>query len=63
MGRNRNIRNRIAGLEQAIAAHEKKIKNEEAKPNCNMKRIGHWGGEIDGWKKQIERLTERLRRR
>jgi peptidoglycan hydrolase CwlO-like protein len=63
MGRNKNIRNRIAGLEQAIAAHEKKIKNEEAKPNCNMKRIGHWRGEIDGWKKQIERLTERLRRR
>jgi hypothetical protein len=51
MGRNKNIRNRIAGLEQAIAVHEKKIENEEAKPNCNMKRINHWRGEIDGWKK------------
>jgi hypothetical protein len=63
MGRNKNLGNRIGGLEQAIAAHDKKIENEEAKPNCNMKRINDWRGEIDGWKKQIERLTERLRRR
>ena len=51
------------GLEQAIAAHERKIKNEEAKPDCNTKRIDHWRGEIDGWKKQIKRSKERLRRR
>jgi hypothetical protein len=63
MGRNKNIRNRIGGLERAIAMHEKKIANEEAKPNRNMKRINHWRGEIYGWKKQIERLTERLRTR
>jgi len=63
MGRNKNIRNRIGGLERAIAVHENKIKNEEAKPNRNMKRIDHWRNEIDGWKKQIERLRERLRRR
>ena len=63
MGRNKNIRNRIGGLERAIAVHEKKIRNEEVKPNCNTKRISHWRGEIDGWKKQIERLKERLRRR
>ena len=63
MGRNQNIRNRIGGLERAIAVHAKKIENEEAKPSCNMKRINHWRGEIYEWKKQIERLTERLRRR
>jgi hypothetical protein len=63
MGRNKNIRNRIEGLEWAIAVHEKKIKNEELKPSCNMERINHWRGEIDRWKKQIERLTATLRRR
>jgi len=63
MGRNKNIRSRIEGLERAIAMHEKKIENEQAKPNRNMKRIDHWRGEIDGWKKQIERLRARLRRR
>jgi len=62
MGRNKNIRNRIEGLERAIGVHEKKTRNEEAKPHCNMKRINHWRGEIDGWKKQIERLKERLGR-
>jgi hypothetical protein len=63
VGRNKYIRNRIGGLERAIAMHEKKIENEEAKPDCNMKRINHWRGEIDGWKEQIERLRERLGRR
>lgn len=63
MGRNKNLLSRIGGLERAIAAHEKKIENEEAKSNCNMKRIGHWRGEIYKWKKQIGRLRERLRRR
>ena len=63
MGRNKNIRSRIGGLERAVAAHEKKIRNEGAKPNCDMGRIKHWRGEIDGWKKQIARLTESLRKR
>ena len=62
MGRNKKIDARIGGLERAIAA-QKKGRNEESKPNSNMKRINHWRGEIDEWKKQIERLRERLRRR
>ncbi|HXX24825.1 MAG TPA: hypothetical protein VEO19_16920 [Terriglobia bacterium] len=63
MGRNKNIRNRTAGLERAIAVHEKKIKNEEVKLSCNMERIDNSRGEIYEWKKQIEGLTQRLRRR
>jgi hypothetical protein len=63
MGRNKNIRNRIGGLERAIAVHEKKIKNEQVKPSWNMERINLWRGEIDRWKKQIERLAATLRRR
>jgi len=46
MGHNKNIRNRIEGLQHTIAAHEQKIQEEEAKPHCNMKRVNHWRGEI-----------------
>ncbi len=63
MGRNKKIKARIAGLEQAIAVHQKKIETEQAEPIANTKRINHWHSEIEGWTKQIERLTRRLRPR
>ena len=62
MGRNKKIRNRIAGLERAIAVHEEKIEIEQSRPKADAKRIDHWYSETEGWKGQIERLTRRLRR-
>jgi hypothetical protein len=50
------------GLERAMAAHEGKIEDEQSKPHPHDKRIPHWRSEIEGWKRQIERLTRRLRR-
>ena len=60
MGRNKKIKTRIAGLERAIRVHEKKFEVERSNPHSNTRWIQHWRGEIDEWKKQIERLTERL---
>jgi len=63
MGRNKNIRKRIAGLDRAVDAHERKIETEHLKPNANNQIINHWRDEIQEWKKQIERLRKRLGRR
>ena len=60
MGRNKKIRNRIAGLERAIALHQEKIDFEQSKPHPVTKRIDDWRREIDGWKKQVDRLKKRL---
>ncbi len=62
MGRNKDLRRNITGLERAIARHESKIRHERAKPNPNESLIAHWQGEIEGLKKQLARFMRRLSR-
>jgi len=62
MGRNTKIMKRIAGRERAIAVHEEKIEAEQSKPKANYSSINHRRSEVEVWKRQIARLTRRLRK-
>jgi len=62
MGRNKDLRTRIAGYERVIAKHEQKIRVELAEENPNELRIAAWQREIRVWKEMIGRLSRRLNR-
>ncbi len=62
MGRNKDLRKRIAGLEDIIVAHEVKIRAELAKANPDETLIASWEREIATWKATVARLTRRLKR-
>jgi RHS repeat-associated protein len=52
---NRQIRKRIAGLQQQIDIHQQKLKNN---PNCP--EANHWRTEIKAFSSEIQRLQARL---
>jgi len=62
LGRNKDIRKRIAGYYEAIAAHEAKIKSELAKDEPNEGRIAYWQREVAGLNATVARLKRRLKR-
>lgn len=62
MGRNKDLRKRIAGLEDIIAAHEVKIQAELGKGKPDEAMIAYWEQEIASWKATVARLSRRLRR-
>jgi hypothetical protein len=62
MGRNRELRKKIAALEEVVGAHEDKIRNERMKPTPNETYILAWKREISTARGKIERLTRRLKR-
>jgi hypothetical protein len=55
MGRNQDLRRKID-------EHEDKIRRERMKPDSDELLIGHWQREIEARKKEVERLTRRLKR-
>jgi hypothetical protein len=62
MGKNKDIRKKIAGLQQVLTEHEEKIKNELTKPHPNRRRIELWRKQIAGFRARLERLERRIRR-
>ncbi len=60
MGRNKQIRARIKGLERQVQAHEAKIRRELKKKHPDRGLIRHWRKEIEAWRRQLERLRSKL---
>jgi peptidoglycan hydrolase CwlO-like protein len=62
MGRNKNLRKKIAGHQRVIDDHEEKIQLEWTKANPDESQIAQWQREIEAAKKSIVRATRRIRR-
>ncbi len=62
MGRNQQLRRKIAGRERVIEAHQDKIQAESAKPRPDEVLINGWEREIEIHRKAIEKLVRRLKR-
>lgn len=60
MGRNRQLRKRIAGQLRVIAAHEMKIEAELRKSVPDMGYIRKWRSEIDTARGNVRKLEEQL---
>ena len=50
MGRNKDLREKIASIRRKIGEHEDKIRREHAKTQPNQNFIVHWEHEIDAHK-------------
>jgi hypothetical protein len=62
MGRNEDLRKRIAGYREIIEKHEIRIRSELAKDRPNESEIASWHREIKVWNETVARLTRRLKR-
>jgi len=62
VGRNKELRKKIAGLDRSIQIHQQKVDEERAKPVSDETDIEHWQSEIETFRKRKERLTRRLLR-
>lgn len=58
MGRNKQLRKRIAGQLRVIAAHQEKIKAELRKPTLDRDYIRKWEREIDIAREKVAKLSE-----
>jgi len=62
MGRNKDLRKKIAGWRRVIEQHEEKIRAELSKPRPDGSLIEHWRSEIQAVEVKIADLTRRLER-
>ncbi len=62
MGRNRDLRRKIASLRLRIGEHESKIQRQSAEHSPDEGLIEHWRHEISAWEKEVVRLARRLER-
>ncbi|HEY6293102.1 MAG TPA: hypothetical protein VI455_16240 [Terriglobia bacterium] len=62
MGKNRQIRKRIAGQQHVIRQHEDKITEELHKGTPNIRLIRKWERDIDKAQKLMRELEEKLAR-
>ena len=62
MGRNKDLRKKIAGHRRVIEAHEEKIRQQRAKEHPDEDLVDGWLEEIAGHRKAIEQLSRRLKR-
>ena len=62
MGRNQDMRRKIAGRQKVVEEHEEKIRRERMKSAPDEALINHWQREIDGRRNEIARLHRRLKR-
>jgi hypothetical protein len=60
MGRNKQLRKRIAGQLRVIAAHRQKIEAELRKPTPDSGYIRKWEREIDIAREAVRKLEELL---
>ena len=62
MGRNKDLRKKIAGLEAMIVKHEVKIRKEIISGQPDEGSIAGWKREIQVMRESVLRLTRRLKR-
>ena len=62
MGRNKDLRKKIAARERVIEAHEEKIRLERARAHPSEDLLRGWQREIDTQKKAVAHLMRRLTR-
>ena len=62
MGRNKELRRKIAAQREVAEEHEERIRRERMKPMPNESYIRCWQREVDTARKNIERLVRRLKR-
>ena len=60
MGKNKQLRKRIAGQLRAIAAHQEKIEAELSQATPDSGYITKWQREIDIARKNVRKLSEQL---
>jgi len=60
LGRKKELRKKIEGLERVIREHQEKIAKERANPSPNWRYIAYWEKEIRSRQRDIERLRKRL---
>jgi hypothetical protein len=60
MGKNKQLRKRMAGQLRVISTHEKKIESEARKPLPDMGYIRKWKREIDAARNNMRKLAEQL---
>jgi hypothetical protein len=60
MGRNKQLRKRIAGQLRVIATHQEKIEAELRRPTPDSGYIRKWHREIDIARKNVRKLSEQL---
>lgn len=60
MGRNKNLRKRLKGIDRSISVHERKIQKELTRPFPNRERIEHWEAEIRNWKRERDYILRTL---
>ena len=62
MGRNKDLRKKIAGHQRVIELHEEKIRRQRTKDHPDEELIAGWLEEIARHKKAIEHFSRRLKR-
>jgi hypothetical protein len=62
MGRNKELRKKIAAQREVAEEHEEKIRRERMKPMPNESYIRGWRREINSATEKIETLVRRLKR-
>jgi hypothetical protein len=62
MGRNKDLRKKIAGYQEIIRKHEAKILSELSQDQPDDSQIASWQRELGVWKETVARLTGRLKR-
>jgi hypothetical protein len=62
MGRNKDLREKIAGRQSVIEEHQQKIREERMKPHPDEEVIAGWQHEIATQRAAIARLSRRLTR-
>jgi hypothetical protein len=62
MGRNKELRKKIAALRAVAEKHGEKVRLEQTKPMPNESYIRCWTREINTATEKIEQLVRRLRR-
>jgi len=60
MGRNKQLRKRIAGQLRVIARHREKIESELHRPAPDLGYITKWRHEIDIARNNVRKLSEQL---
>jgi len=62
MGRNQDLRKKIAGCRRVIEVHQKKISGELLKQDPSDTLIDRWQREIETQERRAALLTRRLKR-
>jgi hypothetical protein len=62
MGRNRELRKKIAAQQKVVEAHQEKIRQELMKPIPNESYVLGWKREISAASEKINRMIRRLKR-